>query len=93
MNETDEPQMINIPVSLLAPVKLVKQPPEEVSGLFFPHRTNLPVGLVVAWEGLTHLVHLDGPYVFKEGQVGLGTTIRGVLLPDIEYRVDATSAY
>jgi hypothetical protein len=93
MAETGEPQMIEVPVSLLAPVKLAKQAAEEVAALFFPHRKNLPLGLVVPWNGDTHLVHLVGPYAFKEGQVWMGNPIRGVLLRDIEYRVDATSAY
>lgn len=93
MGETGKAQMIEVPVSLLAPVKLGKLAMEGVSGLFFPHRTNFPVSLVVPWNGDTHLVHLAGPYAFKEGQVGMGNPIRGVIVRDIDYRVDVSSAY
>ena len=84
---------MDVPLSILAPAKLVKQASAESCGLFFPHGSHLPIGLAVDWDRETHLIHLDGPYAYQEGVIDIGQTIRGAVISQIEYRVDITSRY
>jgi len=93
MAESAKPITLDVPLSLVAPVQLMRKSVSSSCGLFFPYRTNLPMGLVVDWEGEAHLIHLDGPYAFKEGAVGIGNPIRGVAINNFQYRVDITSRY
>ena len=93
MTEKANVSAIDVPASLIAPVKLSQDAAKASCGLFFPYRTNLPTGLVVEWEGDTHLIHLEGSLAFQEGAVGIGNPIRGVVINDVEYRVDLTSRY
>lgn len=86
------PLPIELPISMLAPVRVGKTATNESCGLFFPY-LNLALGLVIDWEGDTHLIHLDGPTLFKEGPIGIGNPIRGVVINDLEYRVDPTSRF
>lgn len=93
MSDLMKLEPIYLPVSAVAPVRLGKDADEQSCGLFLPYRTNLPMGLVVDWDGEKHLIHMEGPYAFKEAAVGIGNPIRGVVISAIEYRVDATSHY
>jgi len=51
------------------------------------------MGLVVDWDGETHLIHLAGTDLFKEAGIDVGRSISGGMINDIEYRVDVTSLY
>lgn len=84
---------IDLPLTKVAPVQITQQGDDALSGLFFPYRANLSVDLATNWEGRTHLVHLAGDYAFQEGAVGINSPIRGILVREIEYRVDVTSRY
>jgi hypothetical protein len=88
-----EMKPIELPLTLVAPVQLKKQAIDLTCGLFFPHRTNLPVGLAVDWDGTTHLIHLGGAYAFKEAAIEIGHGIKGLILNNIEFRADVTSRY
>jgi hypothetical protein len=83
----------SIPVVLLTPIKLRKDIAPELCGLFFPHHTNLPLGMVVDCDGTTHLIHLSGPHAFKYGPIDIRSSIRGLVIHDIEYDVDVTSRF
>ena len=93
MSDASKLEPIDLPVSAVAPVRLGKDADQKSCGLFLPYRTNLPLGLVVDWNSEKHLIHLDGSYAFKEAAVGIGNPIRGIVVNDIEYRVDVTSHY
>ncbi|MBR0553741.1 hypothetical protein [Stakelama marina] len=86
-------EALDLPMSAVAPVRLGKNADEKSCGLFLPYRSNLPMGLVVDWDDQKHMIHLDGSYAFKEAAVGAGNPIRGVIVSQVEYRVDATSRY
>ena len=86
-------ETIDVPLSLVAPAKLNKDASPESCGLFFPYGTNLKLGLAVDWEGKSHLIHLDGPYLYKEAGIDIGHSIRGAVISEIEYRVDLASRY
>ena len=90
---TDTSETIDVPLSLLAPARLTKQTSAALCGLFFPFEARRPMGLVVDWDGETHLIHLEGDYIFKEAGIDVGHTIRGAVINEIEYRVDVTSRY
>ena len=82
-----------IPIGLVAPVKLKKDPVAKACGLLFPYGRHLPMGLVVDWEGTTRLIHLIGEHAYSEGSIDVGQHIRGVVINELEYLVDLTSAY
>ena len=63
---------IDVPLSLVAPAKLGRDASAESCGLFFPYGTNLKLGLSIDWEGKTHLIHLDGQYLYKEAGIEMG---------------------
>jgi hypothetical protein len=86
-------EAFELPLSLIIPAKLNKQAAPETCGLFFPHGTSLKLGLSVNWNGETHLIHLDGAHLFKEGEIAMGHPVRGVVITDFEYRVDLASRY
>lgn len=83
----------DIPTSLIAPVRLGREAIETACGLLFPHGKHLPVGLVVGWEGITHLIYLEGEFAFREAPIDVGSSIRGLVINDLVYQVDLTSAY
>ena len=58
-------QLANMPIELIAPVRLKKEATAGSCGLFFPHERRLELGLTVDWEGATHLIHLDGDCIFR----------------------------
>jgi hypothetical protein len=93
MGDVLQPEPIEVSISMIAPARLRQKASREFCGLFFPYRANLPVGLAVDWEGETHLIHLEGQNAFQEGRVGIGSPIKGTVIRDFEYRVDATSSY
>jgi hypothetical protein len=84
---------INVPVAIVTPVKLARDAAPESCGLFFSHLGNLPLGLVVDWDGATHLIHLSGPHLFEHGTIDIRDSIRGLVIQDIDYEVDVTSRY
>src|SRR6185437_14228102 len=84
---------IDVPLSLVVPARLSKQASRASCGLFFPYATRPPMGLVVDWDGETHLIHLAGTDLFKEAGIDVGRSISGGMINDIEYRVDVTSLY
>jgi hypothetical protein len=89
----EESEIIDVPLSLVAPAKLNKDASAGSCGLFFPYGTGLKLGLSVDWEGKTHLIHLDGPYLYKEAGIEMGHSIRGAVINEIQYRVDLASRY
>lgn len=93
MVEPSNLDAIEVPLSILAPAKLVKQASAEACGLFFPHGSHLPMCLAVDWDGETHLIHLGGAYAYQEGGLDIGHPIRGAVITQIEYRVDIASRY
>ncbi len=86
-------EALDLPMSAVAPVRLGKNADEKSCGLFLPYRANHPMSLVVDWEDQKHMIHLDGSYAFKEAAVGADNPIRGVIVSQVEFRVDATSRY
>ncbi len=83
----------DIPLAAIVPANLNKQASAESCGLFFPYGSGKPIGLAVDWDGETHLIHLDGPNLYHEGGIDIGHSIRGAVVSEIEFRVDAESRY
>jgi len=79
---------LELPVSKVIPTLLTQ---DTTPGLFIPYGAD-PI-IVIKWDQAVHLIHLTGEHSYQYGDLGIGHRVRGVLISDVEFIVDAQSAY
>jgi hypothetical protein len=82
--------MTEVPISLVAPVRLSKA---TENGVFLSHKATDPVMLTFQWGDKAHLLHLDGKHAFAHFAVEPGYLARGTLLTEVDFIVDLSSRY
>ena len=82
--------MIDLPLSLVRPVRLSDATP---AGVFLSHKPSDPLMLAFPWGGKAHLMHLEGKHAFTHFTLQPGYSARGTVITEIQFLVDLSSRY
>lgn len=84
-----ENEILELPLNLLEPVRLSLS--REVAGILWPDRNKSSPVLVTTWEGAPFILQLAGGSTFEFFPVTPDMRISGLLLQEVQVRVDVAS--
>jgi hypothetical protein len=82
--------MNQIPLSLIAPIRLTGEAP---SGIYYPFKPFGVTMLATVWDGKPHIMYLNGEKPFACFPLQVGYSARGSIIRNVEFHVDLSSQY
>lgn len=82
-----------IPINRMVPTRVTSQTALSRPGFFRELRPGQPPMIAFNWGDGSHVILLEGSYAFNHFKQQMGHSVAGVLITDVEFRVDDTSLY